>query len=209
MSAAARFARNIELPRREFQVASLLRRGLSASQAALELGISRDTVKWAIAQVYRRLGIHSREELAAATLVARAPSRRVDVVLQTAVPRRCLTCATELPRRAGRGRRALYCSNPCRRRSPRRDLRACARCRATFRVPADEPTAYCSRRCAWTARPWMSRAPVRRCAWQQCGAAFRPTQPRERFHALECRRAWDADRRRPQPLPLALKGDRE
>jgi hypothetical protein len=110
----------------------------------------------------------------------------------------CLTCGHEVPRRR-RGRPRLYCSSRCERRSPRGDRRACAHCRRTFVVPRDEPTSYCSRSCAWTARPWMRQAAPRRCAWSACGALFRPVDPRARFHALACRRAHEAYERRTDP----------
>lgn len=205
------------LSARQYEIAVLLRGGMNAGQVARFLGIALGTAKWHTSAIYKRLGIQWCHELHEVTLVKWTPAPiacarcgRLVVPLhrrqrfcsaacarpRAAAPTTCCTCGRELEPRLGAGRPHLYCSSRCKRRSPFGDRRACAHCRRTFYVPRDEATMFCSRSCAWRARPWMRTAPRRRCAWQECGASFRPIAPSEHFHSAECRRLAQLARRR-------------
>jgi DNA-binding CsgD family transcriptional regulator len=52
------------LTRSEERIVQLAAAGLSNPEVAHELGISRQTVEWHLWRVYRKLGVHSRAELA-------------------------------------------------------------------------------------------------------------------------------------------------
>lgn len=48
---------------REFQILMLFYRGNSKRRIAEQIGISENTVRWYLQQLYARMGIHSRDEL--------------------------------------------------------------------------------------------------------------------------------------------------
>lgn len=90
MTAAARARRRapeIQLSPRQYEVAVLLRAGMSRSEVARELGVTGNTVKTLTTAVYRALGVRSREELAHASF-GPWPDRRCAICRVTFTPAR-------------------------------------------------------------------------------------------------------------------------
>jgi len=63
-----------ELTKSERRVADLVARGLTNREVADELNLQPKTVEWTLSNVYRKLQLHSRTELAVRVLLSRAES---------------------------------------------------------------------------------------------------------------------------------------
>jgi DNA-binding CsgD family transcriptional regulator len=61
----------------EERVAALVAEGRTNPEVADELGITRKTVEWHLSRLYRKLGVHSRGELASLFAKRRGASRPV------------------------------------------------------------------------------------------------------------------------------------
>ena len=66
------------LTRREREVALLVARGLTNRQIAQELSVSRSTANNHVARILRKLGLHSRAQIAAWVTEHRSPSSEQD-----------------------------------------------------------------------------------------------------------------------------------
>ena len=144
------------ITRREHQVLEHFRRGLTAPETALALGLSQLTVEKYGKFAYRKLEITSRAELAQLTLPAprdlRRERPRMSIDGRTGDVAICEACGREFRRWRPR-RRGRFCSSSCSSRSHAATARAgaevrrCKVCGLPF-VPQHRAQRHCSRACS-------------------------------------------------------------